>query len=139
MLQTLIVKLPRDTPASPEQAAILLAALTEIAKKPPLFARFFGRKDNPFALELLVRDQQIRFQITCATHMVAFVRGQLVANYPTSWGIYRVAFHPVGVDGPELLPIDFNPGSVDQGDPGRLITHSAKWRLRVRVLSEATR
>jgi hypothetical protein len=80
-LTTLTLKLPRNLDMTPEATKTFLAALTQIN---PIngFDKLFGKKQKAFALEIVLKDQQIKFQITCAPELVPFLETQLKSNYP---------------------------------------------------------
>ena len=80
-LTTLLLKLPRNTEVTPEAAQTFLSALTQINSVSSL-KKLFGSKSQPLALEILLFDQQIRFQITCDNDLVPFLKTQLQSNYP---------------------------------------------------------
>lgn len=80
-LTTLLLKLPRNTEVTPEAAQTFLSALTQINSVSPL-NKLLGTKSQPLALEILLFDQQIRFQITCDNDLVPFLKTQIQSNYP---------------------------------------------------------
>lgn len=80
-LTTLLLKLPRNTEVTPEAAQTFLAALTQINGVSAL-QKLLGTKPQPLALEIVLVNQQVRFQITCDNEFVPFVTTQLQSNYP---------------------------------------------------------
>ncbi len=80
-LTTLLLKLPRGTEVTPEAAQTFLAALTQIGSASSI-QKLMGAKSSPFALEIALFNQQIRFQITCDSEQVPFVEAQIQSNYP---------------------------------------------------------
>jgi len=80
-LTTLLLKLPRNTEVTPEAAQTFLSALTQINSVSTL-QRLMGTKPQPLALEILLFNQQIRFQITCDNDLVPFIHTQIQSNYP---------------------------------------------------------
>lgn len=80
-LTTLLLKLPRNTEVTPEAAQTFLSALTQINSVSSL-KKLLGTKSQALALEILLFDQQIRFQITCDRDLVPFVKTQIQSNYP---------------------------------------------------------
>ncbi|MEE8381124.1 MAG: type IV secretion system DNA-binding domain-containing protein [Thermodesulfobacteriota bacterium] len=80
-LTTLLLKLPRNTEVTPEAAQTFLSALTQINSVSSL-KKLLGTKSQALALEILLFDQQIRFQITCDSDLVPFVKTQIQSNYP---------------------------------------------------------
>ncbi len=80
-LTTLLLKIPRNTEVTPEAAQTFLAALTQI-NSVSFFQKLSGVKPQALALEIVLVNQQIRFQITCDSTIVPFVENQLQSNYP---------------------------------------------------------
>jgi hypothetical protein len=80
-MTTLLLKLPRDTEVTPEAAQTFLSALTQINSVSSL-KKLLGTKPQALALEIVLFDQQIRFQITCDRDLVPFVKTQIQSNYP---------------------------------------------------------
>ena len=80
-LTTLLLKLPRNTEITPEAAQTFLAALTQVGSASSL-QKLLGAKSPSFALEIVLANQQIRFQITCDTNIVPFIETQIQSNYP---------------------------------------------------------
>lgn len=80
-LTTLLLKLPRNQEVTPEATQTFLAALTQINSVGSL-SRLLGTKPQPLALEILLFNQQIYFQITCDGDLVPFVETQIQSNYP---------------------------------------------------------
>ncbi len=80
-LTTLLLKLPRNTEVTPEAAQTFLSALTQI-NSVSSFQKLLGTKSQPLALEIILIDQQIRFQITCDINLVPFLKTQIQSNYP---------------------------------------------------------
>jgi hypothetical protein len=80
-MTTLLLKLPRNTEVTPEAAQTFLAALTQI-NSVSAFQRLLGTKVQPLALEIVLFNQQIHFQITCDNELVPFVETQIQSNYP---------------------------------------------------------
>ena len=80
-LSTFFLKLPRNVEVTPEAAKTFLAALTQI--NPTSFLqKIRGEKRKAFALEIVLINQQIRFQITCDPQLIPFIESQLQSNYP---------------------------------------------------------
>jgi hypothetical protein len=80
-LVTLVLKLPRNTEVTPEAAKTFLSALTQI-NSVSILQRLTGVLPQALALEIVLLNQQIRFQITCDPDLVAFVETQIQSNYP---------------------------------------------------------
>jgi len=80
-LVTLLLKLPRETEVTPEAAQTFLAALTQINSVTSI-QKLLGSRSQALALEVVLSDQQIKFQITCDEELVSFVESQLQSNYP---------------------------------------------------------
>lgn len=80
-LTTLLLKIPRNTEVTPEAAKTFLAALTQINYVSGL-SKLLGTKPATFALEILLFNQQIRFQITCDKTLGSFIETQIQSNYP---------------------------------------------------------
>ncbi|MBU0572718.1 type IV secretion system DNA-binding domain-containing protein [Patescibacteria group bacterium] len=80
-LTTLLLKLPRNTEVTPEAAQTFLSALTQINSVSSL-RKLLGTKSQALALEIVLFDQQIRFQITCDRDLVPFLKTQIQSNYP---------------------------------------------------------
>ncbi len=80
-LTTLLLKIPRNTEVTPEAAQTFLSALTQINSVSRL-QKLLGTQPQPVSLEIVLFNQQIRFQITCATELVPFIETQLQSNYP---------------------------------------------------------
>lgn len=80
-LSTFYLKLPRNVEVTPEAAKTFLAALTQV--NPVSFWQKLARgKRKAFALEIVLFNQQIRFQITCDPTLIPFIESQLQSNYP---------------------------------------------------------
>lgn len=75
------MKLPRNTEVTPEAAQTFLSALTQINSVSSL-KKILGTKSQALALEIILFDQQIRFQITCDSNLVPFIKTQIQSNYP---------------------------------------------------------
>ena len=80
-MTTLLLKLPRNTEVTPEAAQTFLSALTQINSVSSL-KKLLGTKPQALALEIMLFNQQIRFQITCDNDLVPFVKTQIQSNYP---------------------------------------------------------
>jgi len=80
-MTTLLLKLPRNTEVTPEAAQTFLSTLTQINSVSSL-KKLMGTKSQALALEIVLFDQQIRFQITCDSDLVPFVKTQIQSNYP---------------------------------------------------------
>jgi hypothetical protein len=80
-LSTLLLKLPRNTEVTPEATQTFLAALTQI-NSVTFWQKLLGTKPESLALEIVLVNQQIRFQITCAAELVPFIETQIQSNYP---------------------------------------------------------
>jgi hypothetical protein len=80
-LNTLLLKLPRETEVTPEAAQTFLAALTQTNMVSSI-QKLLGTKPLALTLELAVVEQRIRFQVTCDTQLIPFVETQIQANYP---------------------------------------------------------
>jgi len=80
-LVTLLLKIPRNTEVTPEAAQTFLAALTQINSVTSL-QKIFGQKTPSFALEIVLYNQQIKFQITCDSSLMDFIETQIQSNYP---------------------------------------------------------
>ena len=80
-LSTFFLKLPRNVEVTAEAAKTFLAALTQV--NPVSFWQKLARgKRKAFALEIVLFNQQIRFQITCDPTLIPFIESQLQSNYP---------------------------------------------------------
>ncbi|MGB6882103.1 MAG: DUF87 domain-containing protein, partial [Microgenomates group bacterium] len=64
-----------------EAAQTFLSALTQINTVSGL-QKLLGTKPQPLALEIVLFNQQIRFQITCDNDLVPFIETQIQSNYP---------------------------------------------------------
>lgn len=80
-MTTLLLKLPRDTEVTPEATQTFLSALTQI-NSVSFLKKLLGTKSQALALEIVLFDQQIRFQITCDRDLVPFIETQIQSNYP---------------------------------------------------------
>jgi hypothetical protein len=80
-MTTLLLKLPRNTEVTPEAAQTFLSTLTQINSVSSL-KKLMGTKSQALALEIVLFNQQIRFQITCDSDLVPFVKTQIQSNYP---------------------------------------------------------
>lgn len=80
-LQTLYLKLPRNTEVTPEAAQTFLATLTQINTS-SRWSKLFGDGPEPLALEIALISQQIHFLITASTELTEFIETQLRSNYP---------------------------------------------------------
>jgi len=82
MLDSLLVKLPRETEVTPEMAQNFLAALSQVTKRPGFLKSLFGASAPPLALELVSTQQQIKFVVTCDSALTEFISTQIKSNYP---------------------------------------------------------
>ena len=80
-LSTLVLKLPRDNAVTPEAAQVFLSALVDINPLEP-HHRLIGRTRRVVALEIVLAQQEISFQITAQTDLIGFIETQLQAAYP---------------------------------------------------------
>jgi hypothetical protein len=80
-LTTLVLKLPRNTEVTPESAQTFLAALTQVNSVSTM-QKLLGTRPQSLALEIVLYNQQIRFQITCDPTLVPFIETQVQSNYP---------------------------------------------------------
>ncbi len=80
-LVTLSLKIPRDSQTSPEAAKTFLSALTQINTL-SFWEKLRGYSPQPLALEIVLINQQIRFQVTTDKELANFVATQLQSNYP---------------------------------------------------------
>ncbi len=82
-LVTLLLKLPRNTNVTPESAQTFLSALTQINPPSTSILNVF-RKSNtkPIALEIVLIEGQIHFQLTCDVDVMPFIETQIHSNYP---------------------------------------------------------
>lgn len=80
-LVTLQIKIPRNTEITPEAAQTFLSTMMSLKTATPL-QKLLGKKSQVFALEIVLYNQQILFQITCDTELKFFVETQIVSNYP---------------------------------------------------------
>ena len=82
MLDSLFLKLPRDTEVTPEMAKNFLSALSAVLKRPGILGKLIGKKSPPLALELVTTNQQVQFVITSDSNLTEFISTQLQSNYP---------------------------------------------------------
>jgi len=80
-LTTLLLKLPRNIEVTPEAAQTFLAALTKINSVGG-FQKLLGTTPQALAVEILLYNQQIHFEVTCDNDLVPFVETQIKSNYP---------------------------------------------------------
>ena len=80
-LETLVLKIPRGSEVPPELSKTFISSLTQI-NNVPYFKKLFGIKPYPLALEIVLINQQIRFQITCDRTISSFVQTQIQSSYP---------------------------------------------------------
>lgn len=82
-LVTLLLKLPRNTDVTPEAAQTFLSALTKInPNTTSIFDIFKGSNAKPVALEIVLHQGQIQFQLTCDVDLMPFIETQIHSNYP---------------------------------------------------------
>lgn len=77
----LLLKLPRNTEVTPEAAQTFLSALTQINFVSGI-KKIFGEKIPPLALEIVLSNQRIQFQISCSPTITSFVESQIKSSYP---------------------------------------------------------
>jgi len=80
-LVTLVLKIPRNTEVTPEAAQTFLSALTQI-NSVSFFKKLTGIHPQAIALEIILVNQQIRFQISCDRSLAPFIETQIQSNYP---------------------------------------------------------
>lgn len=80
-LEVLFLKLPRNTEVTPEAAQTFLSALTQVNFVPRL-KKLFGQKPPRLALEIVLINQRIQFQIVCSPEISIFVETQIRSSYP---------------------------------------------------------
>ena len=105
---TLFLKIPRNVEVTPEAAQTFLAALTQINSVSG-WDKLRGVRPQPLALEIIVFNQQIRFQITTDTELVPFIEAQLQSNYPLV--IMEQVTDPLEGQQMEVLPITLARGN----------------------------
>lgn len=81
MLTYLSLKLPRNVEVTEEASKTFLAALKDINYVNP-FLRIFGKKPLVLSLEIILRESQIKFFLTCDELIAPFIETQVKANYP---------------------------------------------------------
>lgn len=81
-IQSLLLRVPRNTEISPEMAQNFLASLLRVVKKASFFKRLVGGVHKQLALELIVRKQQIMYVVSCHDSLVDFVKTQIQSAYP---------------------------------------------------------
>ena len=82
-LVTLLLKLPRNTDVTPEAAQTFLSALTQINPgSSSIFDIFKSSSAKPVALEIVLINGQIHFQLTCHVDLMPFIETQIHSNYP---------------------------------------------------------
>ncbi len=80
-LDILLLKLPKNTEVTPEAAQTFLSTLGQINFVAPL-KKLFGDKVPPLALEMVLSNQLINFQIACDAALTPFIETQIQSNYP---------------------------------------------------------
>ncbi len=80
-LTTLIFKLPRNTEVTPEAAQTFLASLTQLPAI-NFFDKLRGSHRSKLALEILLHNQQIQFQVTCSATFTSYIETQIQSSYP---------------------------------------------------------
>lgn len=80
-LITLILKLPRNTEITPESSQTFLASLLGI-NKTSFYHKLVRKPCKSFALEIVLKNQEIYFQITASRELIGFIEGQLQSSYP---------------------------------------------------------
>lgn len=82
MLTNLLLRIPRDIEITPETTQNFLAALKHVANRASALSKVFGKQTKPLALEIVTKDQQTMFIISCHTSLVEFVKTQIQSVYP---------------------------------------------------------
>lgn len=101
-LVTLLIKLPRNTDVTPEAAQTFLAALTGINPDTSFsFNIFKGSSAKSLGLEIVLKDGQVSFQITCDSELVPFVETQIHSNYPLA--VIEKVVDPLTEISPDVL------------------------------------
>lgn len=80
-LVSIKLKLPRNTEVSPESTQTFLSSLVGINKTGKM-KRIFGGGAKPAALEIVLLNQEISFQITAHKDIMSFIESQIESNYP---------------------------------------------------------
>jgi hypothetical protein len=80
-LSHLLLKIPRNTEVTPEAAQTFLATLTQINSTSGL-GKLRGKHTASLALEIILKNQQIHFQVSCDKALVPFIEAQLRSSYP---------------------------------------------------------
>jgi len=80
-LESLYLKLPRNSEVTPEAAQTFLATLTQINTSSS-WSKLFGERPEPLSLEIALISQQIHFLITADSNLMDFIKTQLRSNYP---------------------------------------------------------
>jgi hypothetical protein len=78
---SLLLKIPRNTQVTPEATKTFLSALLYI-NQINWFEKLIGKNQRPFALEIVLKDQKISFQIACDPSILTSIETQLKSNYP---------------------------------------------------------
>ena len=82
MLTSLLLRIPRDQEITPEMAEHFLGSLLRLTTKVSLLKRLTGKTTKKFSLELIAKNQQIMFVVTCDKELEEFVKTQIQAAYP---------------------------------------------------------
>lgn len=80
-LITLILKLPRNTEITPESSQTFLASLLGI-NKTSFYHKLVKRSYKSLALEIVLKNQEIYFQVTANRELIDFIESQLQSSYP---------------------------------------------------------
>jgi hypothetical protein len=75
------IKTGRDSEHTPETAVQLYSTLPKLYNN--IFYKLIGKEEH-FSLEIIVRDQIIRFLMYVPQRLVEYVRGTIIASYPES-------------------------------------------------------
>ena len=81
-LVTHLITIPRDTEVTPESAATFLSSFPRMLHHSLIGKYIHGTPKPIVSLEVGVWDQQIRFLVTCSSHMAQFVTSQIQSTYP---------------------------------------------------------
>ena len=108
MLKHFILKVPRDSQLTPEATQTFVSALTQINPTPPL-GKLLGQKQKALALEIVLKNQQITFQVVCEEEFENFAKTQILSNYPLC--VIENATDPAPADLKNILKVNLRYGN----------------------------
>ena len=83
MLKHFVLKVPRDSEVTPEATQTFLSSLAQL-NPASVLGKLLGQSSKSLALEIVLNNQQITFQVVCDAEFENLVKTQIQSNYPLS-------------------------------------------------------